>query len=325
MSSTRSSIRIATLTEIVTSLRWGLVFEAFHTFIRSAVDLIAECWAGRTRAPVDLSMRNAGAQSWERARQRRELTRSPNCVSEPLSWGLRGPRWGMQARSLTRFERNSDFTDLVEIDSSTVAFFLGEVSGGGLPAALYQTSCSSLLRYGSCSVDAARTLEEVNSVLSQREQDGRFATLTYGVLDLTSGKLQLVSAGHRSPVIVRASGHAEPLNLPNGLPLGLSKTTRYRTTETQLFPGDRVLLCSSGMTDSRDDNREPFGIERLTDEINSWEDEDLGGSTDSLLQRLAEFSPRGYLDRTVLAVRYEDLIVEEDEEEINEEIQMTAC
>lgn len=304
----QSATRTSVSTNIITTLRLDKVFEALYAFLRSTFELIADCWTGRTRTPVDLSMRNAGAQSWERARQRRELTRSPHCVSEPLSWGLGGPRWAMQARSSTKFERNSDFTDLVEIDSNTIAFFLGEVPGGGLPAALYQTSCSSLLRYGSCSADAAKTLEEVNSILSQREQDGRFATLTYGVLDLTSGKLQLVSAGHRNPVIVRGCGSAEMLNLPKGLPLGLSRTTRYRTTQTRLLPGDRVVLCSSGITESKDDNRETFGGERLTDELSSWGDAELSDSADSLLERLADYSPRGYLDRTVLAVHYEDLV-----------------
>lgn len=219
--------------------------------------------------------------------------------------------WRVEIRSRRCSAQNSDFFDTVEIDDDHLAFYLGEVSGHGVAAALYQASCKALLRFANFPPGrAADVLEEVNSVLCQREPDGRFATLTYGVLKLSTGEVDLVSAGQTDPILQRADGSTRRLVMPLRLPLSMAAHPEYKVVRLELEPGDRLLLATDGVTHARDRGREPFSHERMRVVSHKHRQAELGKWTEAVMAAVDSYNFRCVDDRTLLAISYDGLPVE---------------
>lgn len=251
-------------------------------------------------APIDLKRRNLGAMAWHKYRSEGPV-QAPSSETESRE----GLGWRLEARSRPCPSRNSDFFDTVELDDDHLAFYLGEVSGGGLAAALCQASCKALLRYAAFTPgQVATVMEEVNSVLCQREPDGRVITLVYGVLELSSGRVAMVSAGQTDPILQRADGTSRRLMMPLRLPLGMTETPRYETVGFRLEVGDRLLLVSDGVTQARDRSREPLSHERLR--VLSHKNRNLGLANwaDAILDGVNSYDERYNDDRTLLALGY---------------------
>ena len=276
----------------------GIVAGCFMTAITGvAIELRERLF--RTTARIDLSRRGVGAFGWQ--------NRAVSGVLEPIpeSESRNGQGWILEARSRQRPEQNSDFFDTVELDSDHLAFYLGEVSGGGLPASLCQASCKALLRYACFTPGKAESvMEEVNSVLCQREPDGRFTTLLYGVLRLSTGELSMVSAGQTDPIVQRADGTVQRLMMPLRLPLGMTDRPGYETVNFRLKAGDRILLVSDGVTQARDRSRQPLSHDRLQVMSHKQSEAPLGEWADSILESVNRYDERLTDDRTVVALGY---------------------
>lgn len=248
---------------------------------------------------IDLSHRNRGALAWQRSNVAEKFEPTPESESR------QGRGWRLEARSHQRPSQNSDFFDTVELDSDHLAFYLGEVSGGGIAAALYQASCRALLRYAAFTPDrAASALEEVNSVLCQREPDGRFITLLYGVLQLSTGEVTMVSAGQIDPILQRFDGACRRMIMPLRLPLGMTDKPDYEAVSFRLNPGDRLLLVSDGITQARDRGREPLSHERLRVFSHKHRGHDLAAWVNAVLDTVNRYDDRITDDRTVVALGY---------------------
>lgn len=252
-------------------------------------------------ARIDLRRRGSAAFAWPSSPLEEPMNgRAP----ESESRGAEG--WRVELRSRRCAAQSSDFFDTVELDEDHLAFYLGEVSGHGLPAALYQASCKALLRYANFTPgQTADVLEEVNSVLCQREPDGRFATLTYGVIKLSTGEVDLVSAGQTDPILQRADGNTRRLVMPLRLPLSMAERPEYKSVHLTLNPGDRLLLATDGVTHARDRGREPFSHERMRTVTHKHRGAGLGEWVDSLMQAVDGYNFRCVDDRTVLALSFE--------------------
>lgn len=251
-------------------------------------------------SPIDLRRRNLGALAWQKyhAQEQPLLPSSETESREGLGWLL-------EARSRHCPSCHSDFFDTVELDDDHLAFYLGEVSGGGIAAALCQASCKALLRYAAFTPgQVAMVMEEVNSVLCQREPDGRVVTLVYGVLELSTGQVTMVSAGQTDPILQRADGSSRRLVMPLRLPLGMTETPRYETVGFRLDVGDRLLLVSDGVTQARDRSREPLSHERLRVLSHKNRDRSLANWTDAILDGVNSYDERYNDDRTLLALGY---------------------
>ena len=249
-------------------------------------------------AAVDLSRRGAGNFSWP-------LLGETSHHSGPET--RQGQGWRVETRCRRSGEQGSDFFDTVELDDDHLAFYLGEASGQGSETALYRASCQALLRFVNFTPGRpALALQEVNSVLCQRRPDGRFATLLYGVLRLSTGELSLVSAGQVDPVLQRAD-HVRRVLLPLQLPLGMVSSPNYQALTVQLSPGDRLLLVSDGVVRARDRNREPFSYQRLWAVSHTHRERDLAGWADSVMTAVDGYSATCAADRSVLALAYTGL------------------
>jgi sigma-B regulation protein RsbU (phosphoserine phosphatase) len=144
----------------------------------------------------------------------------------------------------------------------TIGLYLCDVSGKGLPAALYAALAVGTLRgvhqTGTSPTDALATF---NRQLMIRGMPCRHAAIQYTVFNPRSGELQIASAGMPGPFHLCAEG-CRALEL-SGIPPGLFAGTSYESVAVRLSPGDSVLFCTDGITDAFDRQGEQFGIERL--------------------------------------------------------------
>ena len=155
-----------------------------------------------------------------------------------------------------------DFLDYFQLMDGTIGLYLCDVSGKGLPAALYAALAVGTLRgvhkTGTSPSDALATF---NRRLMIRGMPRRHAAIQYAVFDPRSHDLRISSAGMPGPFHLCAKGCLS-LEL-SGIPPGLFPATSYETVAVRLLPRDSVLFCTDGITDAFDNNEEQFGIERL--------------------------------------------------------------
>ena len=155
-----------------------------------------------------------------------------------------------------------DFLDYFQLTDGSVGLYMGDVSGKGLPAALYAALAVGTLRgvhkTGTSPHDVLATL---NRRLMIRGMPRRHAAIQYAVFDPLSHELQIASAGMPGPFHLCANG-CHSLELTD-IPPGLFATASYETLTLRLQPGDSVLFCTDGITDAFNPKEEQFGIERL--------------------------------------------------------------
>jgi sigma-B regulation protein RsbU (phosphoserine phosphatase) len=155
-----------------------------------------------------------------------------------------------------------DFLDYFQLPDGTVGLYLGDVSGKGLPAALYAALAVGTMRgvhkTGTPPSDALATL---NRRLLLRGMPRRHVAIQYAVFDPRTGEMHIASAGMAGPFHLSAGG-CRLLEL-SGIPPGLFPLASYEGLTIQLQPGDSVFFCTDGLTDASDTRDEQFGIERL--------------------------------------------------------------
>jgi sigma-B regulation protein RsbU (phosphoserine phosphatase) len=160
-------------------------------------------------------------------------------------------------------EVGGDFLDYFALSDETLGLYLGDVSGKGLPAALYSALAVGTLRgvhkTGAC---PTMVLEVLNKRLTLRGIPYRYAAVQYALYDPQTRRMQISSAGLPGPLYVTAEGCLE-LYLP-GIPPGVLSETRYEVSVLELKPGDSVVFFTDGITDARNHRDEFFDIERLT-------------------------------------------------------------
>lgn len=146
---------------------------------------------------------------------------------------------------------------------------LGDVSGKGVSGALLMSRLVSDLRYlAARGADPETVLGKLNvSVHSSVADEGVFATLLYLCLDLTTGAVEIASAGHDAPLRKAGDGTASELSMPRGPALGLQRDARFPTCRTTLDPGQGLLLFSDGLVEAASPAGDRYGIGRLVDRL----------------------------------------------------------
>ena len=190
------------------------------------------------------------------------------------------PELAVSASMQAAKQVGGDFYDVFFVDQDRIAFLIGDVSGKGVPAALFMASSKTVLQ--NCIRDIPKlsdALSAANSVLCEENEADMFVTVWAAVLDLRSGALRFVSAGHNPPVLLRG-GNAEFLKTKNGFVLAGLEDTRYRENELQLAEGDALFLYTDGVTEAADRENALYGNERLL--------ECLGGCGDAEVQTVLE-------------------------------------
>ena len=161
-------------------------------------------------------------------------------------------------------EVGGDFFDIVRLDKGRIGLAIADVSGKGVPAALFMMSCRTQLKGAAIGSDGpGAVLREVNRLLYEDNEATMFVTVFYGVFDPTNRTLVYANGGHNPPLVVHADGASTELPLTDGLALGLMPDIDYREGIVVLAPGDAVVFYTDGVTEAENDKSELFGIERL--------------------------------------------------------------
>ena len=182
----------------------------------------------------------------------------------PPPWIPSGPTAGIDlyAEMHPAREVGGDFYDYYPIDANRLAVTVADVSGKGIPAALFMAVARTVMRGISGRDDLGAGISEANRLLASQNAASMFVTLFHGVLDLASGVLRYCNAGHNPPYLLRGSGPR--VSLPaTGLPIGIDDRIEYRVAETVLDPGDALFLFSDGITEAFDAAGNEFGTARL--------------------------------------------------------------
>ncbi len=206
--------------------------------------------------------------------------------------------------SVAALEVGGDFYDVVALPRGRTGFLVGDVSGKGVPGALFGARLMSDVRYQALLCDdVADTLTDVNDIVAERATRGMFVTMFYGVIDPATGEVEYANAGHLAPIIRKADGSLEEWAEPAGMPLGVMGGQRYTAGRRTLAKGDTLCVLSDGPGDAVGAGGERFGDDRVSQVIADGPG-DPAGLIQGLIDEVAEFTgnrPQAD-DQTLLAV-----------------------
>jgi sigma-B regulation protein RsbU (phosphoserine phosphatase) len=158
-----------------------------------------------------------------------------------------------------------DYYDFIRIDERRLALCLGDVSGKGMPAALLMANLQATLRGQTIvSASARECVSRANRLLVESTSSDKYATLFYGILDLSEHTFQYTNAAHNPPVHLRTDGSSTFLK-KGGIMLGMLTDIEFETDTVSLAPGDLLIIYSDGITEAFNAADEDFGEERLMD------------------------------------------------------------
>ena len=157
-----------------------------------------------------------------------------------------------------------DFYDVFRIGENKVAVVIGDVADKGVPSAIFMARAHALIAAEADTIeDPGDVMRKVNGHITHLEKATQFVTVLYGVLNINSGEFHYARAGHEPPLILLPNGNVERLPHKPGMALGLWDDITLDEATITLAPGSTLLLYTDGMTDCRDPNGEPFGLERI--------------------------------------------------------------
>lgn len=204
-------------------------------------------------------------------------------------------------------EVGGDFYDFYMTGSNSLHFLVADVSGKGIPAAMFMMRAKTELK---TLTEADIPLNDVfttgNRALCEGNDAGMFVTAWQGSIDLESGHMQYVCAGHNPPLVRHADGKFEYLRTRAGFILAGMETVSYKIQELQLSPGDIVYLYTDGVTEATNANNELFGDERLLEAVNSAQFDNMQQLCDIVKAEVDAFvgeAPQ-FDDITMVAFRY---------------------
>jgi len=200
-----------------------------------------------------------------------------------------------------------DLYDFLAPDPNTLVIAIGDVSGKGVPAALYGAFAGELVRsrtfrrrYTPVRSSPADVLASMNTILYERQLEGYFCTLCYAVFDLKRRVLTIASSG--LPYPIRWSGGVPaPIEVP-GVPLGLLPGSLYDEQTFDLVPGDLYVFCTDGVSEASDLHDREFGTARVIETIDKLHAEPTQAIVDGIFAAVEAFRRDGPPDDDMTAV-----------------------
>lgn len=166
-------------------------------------------------------------------------------------------------------EVGGDFYDFFMVDDRHLAIVMADVSGKGVPAALFMVIGKTLIKdHTTPGRDLGKVFTEVNNLLCEANSEELFITAFEGVLDLVTGEFVYVNAGHEMPFICKAGGDFAPHKIRAAFVLAGMEDMRYRAGSMTLEPGDKIFQYTDGVTEATNANNELYGMGRLEAVLN---------------------------------------------------------
>jgi len=160
-------------------------------------------------------------------------------------------------------EVGGDFYDFFMIDPTQVGFVIGDVSGKGVPAAIFMAVSRTLIRAtGIKGVSAGECLRYVNNLLCTESVASMFVTVFYGIFDVTTGNVEFVNAGHNPPYLLSTDG-IKKIEITGDTVLGAFENITFRSGKMQMKPGEKLFLYTDGVTEAFNSKEESYGEQKL--------------------------------------------------------------
>ena len=170
-------------------------------------------------------------------------------------------------------EVGGDFYDFFLIDDDHLALVMADVSGKGVPAALFMVIAKTLLKNASqAGLSPRAVLEKVNDQLCENNKEDMFVTVWFGVYEISTGRLTASNAGHEYPAVKRGDEGFGLLKDKHGFVLAGMENSRYREYELQLGEGDALFVYTDGVAEATNAENIQYGTERMLNALNSVPD-----------------------------------------------------
>ncbi|MEM8631789.1 MAG: SpoIIE family protein phosphatase [Pseudomonadota bacterium] len=254
----QQNVTLATLTQACRAL-------ATDSFEPDMLDVLRD-EAERLHHFADVFAEMAGEISKKRSRRQEMATAAEIQQALLPGWidgGVHAERFEVGAAMWPAKRVGGDFYDFFMIDDDTLAVAVGDVSGKGVPAAIFMSVSRTVLRaVARRNLSAAQTLTDANAQLSEGNSEAMFVTIAYGKLNLRTGRFEHASGGHEEVLIARP-GEEVWMPAPTGPALGIFPDARFDNIETDLPPGTVITFATDGITEAFNHDGDMFGRDRL--------------------------------------------------------------
>lgn len=204
-------------------------------------------------------------------------------------------------------EVGGDFYDYYMLNENELCFCVADVSGKGVPAALFMAMSKTLIKSRAADDKTpAKVITRVNAELSEDNPECMFVTAFLAVLDLRNGELRFTNAGHNPPLLRRATGEVEAIVDRHGPVVGIMPGEDYGESTLTMAPGDVILVFTDGVTEAMDIDDNLYGDERLLEVMASAPDCNAQTVVNAVNASVEEFASGAEQadDITMIAARY---------------------
>ena len=214
-------------------------------------------------------------------------------------------------------EVGGDFYDFFLIDKDHLGIVIADVSGKGVPAALFMMASKIILQ--SCAMlgrSPAEILTRTNEAICSNNRMEMFVTVWFGILDLKTGLITGANAGHEYPAVKRGEGY-ELFKTKHGMVIGAMENVTYSEYRLQLQPGDRLFLYTDGLPEATDASEEMFGVNRVLDVLNENTQCSVTDTLVRMTEAVSEFvdGAEQFDDLTMLCLEYKGRKVKKEDSE----------
>ncbi|MEI8396412.1 MAG: SpoIIE family protein phosphatase [Rhodospirillaceae bacterium] len=212
-------------------------------------------------------------------------------------------------------EVGGDFYDFFFLSPRRVGIVVADVSGKGVPAALFMAVSRTLLKAtATFGLSPGPCLSKLNNLLEGENEKSLFVTTFYGILDLNTGVLTYANGGHNPPMLVGFDGTVAPLAETGGVALALVRDLPYVEQKVTLKTGDTLVLYTDGVTEARNPNNDEFGEDRLVELLTAQGGQSSRAIIDCIIGALHDFASGGPQadDITCLAFHYKRAVAKSE-------------
>lgn len=206
-------------------------------------------------------------------------------------------------------EVGGDFYDFFKIDDTHLGLVIADVSGKGVPAALFMMISKTLVETQcklNTTLSPGQILTTVNNQLCEHNSEDMFVSVWLGIFDITTGSLTASNAGHEFPAIKRANGNFEIFEDKHGFVLGGMPEMKYKEYKLELQKGDRLFVYTDGVAEANNINNELYGTDRMVTALNKYKDNNLQDLLKNMRVDIDEFVKEApqFDDITMLCMEY---------------------
>jgi len=204
-------------------------------------------------------------------------------------------------------EVGGDFYDFFLIDDDHLCMVMADVSGKGIPAALFMMACKIILANNAMMHKSpAKILSDTNDAICSNNKEEMFVTVWVGILEISTGRLTAANAGHEYPVLKTPEGRFELLKDRHSFVIGGMEDMPYKDYEVQMLPGTSLFLYTDGVPEATDSRPELYGTDRMLDALNMEPDAEPKKILENVKNNIAEFvgEAEQFDDLTMLCMVY---------------------